>query len=150
MDHTRSRSPPTWLTWGADLRVRDEYYDNIVSLSDASPLSEQNVIRFRGRFWTSVMPVTNVSVNARLSAEPRLWTKPARSPAAYRNQAGHGMALRHRRQPEPEVEQHRRPTAHHHRRPPGHPDRRLLELVAAWPTARRATARGPSSSTALA
>lgn len=84
---TDAKKPATWLTYGADVRVRDEYYDNIVSLTGNHPLSEQNVIRFRGRFWTSLMPVTNVSVNARLSAEPRLWTKPS-FVGAYRNQDG--------------------------------------------------------------
>lgn len=82
-----TKKPAQWLTFGGDMRIRDEYYDNIVSLTENNPLSEQNVIRFRGRFWTSVMPVTNVSVNARLAAEPRLWTKPS-FVGAYRNESG--------------------------------------------------------------
>jgi hypothetical protein len=73
----QAKNPTDWLTWGADVRVRDEYLPNAISLSDADPLSEQNVIRFRARVWASVTPVTNLSVNARLSAEPRLFTEPA-------------------------------------------------------------------------
>ena len=45
------------------MRIRDEYYNNVASLSEVDPLHEQNVIRFRGRLWASVVPVTNVSVN---------------------------------------------------------------------------------------
>lgn len=72
-----AKKPAAWLSWGADLRVRDEYYNNIVSLSDVDPLHEQNVIRYRSRFWASATPVTNVSFNARIASESRLWTKPS-------------------------------------------------------------------------
>lgn len=72
----RTKNPTDWLSWGADLRVRDEYMDNAVTLTEASPVSEMNVIRTRGRVWASVTPLTNVSLNTRLSAEPRIWTKP--------------------------------------------------------------------------
>jgi hypothetical protein len=71
------KNPTDWFNWGADIRVRNEYYNNIVSLSPASALSEQDVVRYRGRLWTSVTPVTNLSVNARVSAEPRLWVNPS-------------------------------------------------------------------------
>lgn len=71
------KKPVDWLTWGADMRVRDEYMPNAISLTDADPLSYQNVIRFRGRVWASATPVENLSLNARLSAEPRLFTEPA-------------------------------------------------------------------------
>ncbi len=71
------KKPTDWLTWGADFRLRDEYLPNSVSLSDSAPYSEQNVIRFRSRLWASVTPVTDLSVNARVSAEPRYFTQPA-------------------------------------------------------------------------
>jgi hypothetical protein len=35
------------------------------------------VIRYRGRLWASATPITNLSLNARVAAEPRLWTRPA-------------------------------------------------------------------------
>lgn len=76
-----AKKPAAWVSWGADLRVRDEYYNNIVSLSDVDPLHEQNVIRFRSRLWAAVTPVTNVSFNARIASESRLWTKPSFIPA---------------------------------------------------------------------
>jgi hypothetical protein len=81
------KNPAPWFSWGSDIRVRNEYYNNIVSLSDSIPGHEQDVVRFRGRLWTSVTPITNVSFNARLAAEPRLWMKPAFA-SSYRGQSG--------------------------------------------------------------
>jgi hypothetical protein len=83
----RVKHPVDWLTWGMDLRARDEYYNQIVSLVDTDPLAEQNVLRFRGRIWTAITPVTNLTFNARLAAEPRYWTRPA-FVNAYRGQEG--------------------------------------------------------------
>jgi hypothetical protein len=71
------KKPADWLSWGADLRVRNEYMDNIVSLTEADLLSEQDVIRIRGRIWASVTPVSNLSLNVRFSGEPRDWIDPA-------------------------------------------------------------------------
>ena len=71
------KTPIDWLKWGADFRVRNEYYNNIVSLTQASPLSEQDVIRYRARLWTGITPVTNLTFNSRVSAEPRTWIKPS-------------------------------------------------------------------------
>lgn len=71
------KKPCDWLTWGADIRVRDEYLPNSVSLNEHDPLADQNVIRFRGRLWATATPIENLSFNARLSAEPRDFTEPA-------------------------------------------------------------------------
>jgi hypothetical protein len=65
------------LTWGADVRLRNEYVNNALTLSDGGARHEQDYFRFRERIWASAMPVTNVSVNARLAAEEREWMKPA-------------------------------------------------------------------------
>ena len=81
------KHPVGWLNWGADVRVRDEYYDNIVSLTESNPLHEQNLIRFRGRLWASFTPFTGLSLNTRLSAEPREWTRPS-FVGAYRGETG--------------------------------------------------------------
>ena len=89
-----AKNPLTWLTWGADLRIRNEYFNNAQSLTSDprlspafGPLHSQDYFRFRGRVWTSLMPVTNLSVNARLAAEPRLWMEPSSS-STYYNQSG--------------------------------------------------------------
>lgn len=71
------KNPAPWLTWGADFRVRNEYLDNTLTLNTDSPLAEQDYFRFRGRIWTSIRPVPDLSLNARLATEPRVWMKPA-------------------------------------------------------------------------
>jgi len=71
------KNPTDWLNWGGDIRVRNEYYNNIVSLSAASAVSEQDVVRYRGRLWASLTLVTNLTFSGRVSAEPRLWVKPS-------------------------------------------------------------------------
>jgi len=71
------KNPADWLSLGADLRVRNEYMDNIITLTEANPLSEQDVIRIRGRLWASATPISNVSLNVRFSGEPRQWIDPA-------------------------------------------------------------------------
>ena len=71
------KNPTDWLTWGGDFRARNEYFNNALTLSqdDAASLNEQDVIRFRARLWANARVMTNLSVNARLSAEPRQWMK---------------------------------------------------------------------------
>lgn len=72
------KQPVDWFAWGGDLRARNEYYDNIVSLTDTrQPLHEQDVVRYRGRVWASLLPIEGLSLNSRLSAEPREWYRPA-------------------------------------------------------------------------
>ena len=59
----------------------------------AAPRHEQDYFRFRERIWASAMPVTNVSVNARLAAEEREWMKPANASQYYAN-AGPPVQIR--------------------------------------------------------
>jgi hypothetical protein len=71
------KNPFPWMTWGADLRVRNEYFNDLLTLSDKNPLHQQDYFRFRGRVYTTITPVDDLSLNARLSAEPREWMFPA-------------------------------------------------------------------------
>ena len=71
------KNPTDWFTWGADLRLRNEYMENNIFMNDSAPRHEQDYFRFRERIWASVMPVTNLSVNARFSGEQREWMKPS-------------------------------------------------------------------------
>ena len=71
------KNPTDWFTWGGDVRLRNEYMDNNLFMSESFPRHEQDYFRFRERIWASVMPVTNLSVNARFSGEQREWMKPA-------------------------------------------------------------------------
>ena len=73
----QAKNPTDWLTWGADVRLRNEYVNNALTLSEAGARHEQDYFRFRERLWASVMPVTNLSVNARFAAEEREWMKPS-------------------------------------------------------------------------
>ncbi|MGO8679010.1 MAG: alginate export family protein [Limisphaerales bacterium] len=93
------KNPVPWLTWGGDLRIRNEYYNNGLSLTTdraVSPLfggvHEQDYFRFRGRLWTSISPVTNLSFNVRLAAEPRDFLNPSTFDTFYDHQ---GMQWRY-------------------------------------------------------
>lgn len=71
------KDPVSWLSWGSDLRLRNEYFDEILALNPRNSLHEQDYFRFRARLWASVTPVENLSLNARLATEPREWLRPA-------------------------------------------------------------------------
>jgi hypothetical protein len=71
------KNPTSWLSWGADLRIRDEYFNNLLTLNQGAAMHEQDYMRFRGRLWVSVLPVENVSLNARIVDETREWWEKA-------------------------------------------------------------------------
>ena len=78
------KNPVSWLTWGGDLRIRNEYFNNGLSLTTDhavsplfAPVHEQDYFRFRGRLWTTITPTEGLSLNVRLSAEPRDFMKPS-------------------------------------------------------------------------
>lgn len=86
------KHPVDWLSWGGDFRTRDEYFNGILSLTTQPPrvgrnLDEQNAIRFRGRLWATATIVTNLTINGRISAESREWTKPSYA-GPFRNREG--------------------------------------------------------------
>jgi hypothetical protein len=81
------KNPLPWLNWGGDLRLRNEYLSNVITLGSNLPLAEQDYFRIRGRLWTTVTPLTNVTFCGRVSAEPRIWEEPAYARAVY-NQTG--------------------------------------------------------------
>ena len=70
------KNPLSWLNWGADFRIRNEYFNNAQTLTSNpqynglfAHLHSQDYFRFRGRLWASATPVENLSLNARLAAE---------------------------------------------------------------------------------
>src|SRR5664279_183835 len=71
------KNPTSWMNWGSDFRVRNEYFNDLLTLSPKNPLHEQDYFRFRGRVWTSIMPVDDLSLNVRLVDEVREWMNPA-------------------------------------------------------------------------
>ena len=86
------KKPIDWFSWGGDFRVRNEYFNNAMSLTDVKtpgqifpPVHEQDYFRFRGRLWASFLPIDNLSLNVRLAAEPREFMKPAFSDTDFGN-----------------------------------------------------------------
>jgi hypothetical protein len=77
------KNPVPWLNWGGDLRLRNEYLNNAITLGSNLPLSAQDYFRFRGRVWATVTPLTNVAFFGRIAAEPRLWEDPSYARAFY-------------------------------------------------------------------
>ena len=77
------KSPPGYqLNWGGDLRVRNEYFNNALSLTSDphfsplfGPVHEQEVLRFRSRVWATLFPTNDISLTVRLTAEPREFLK---------------------------------------------------------------------------
>jgi hypothetical protein len=77
------KNPIPGVNWGGDFRVRNEYFNNIITLGNNLPLHEQDYFRFRGRVWTTLTPLTNVTFFGRISAEPREWQDPSYARAFY-------------------------------------------------------------------
>ena len=84
------KEPVPWFTWGSDFRIRNEYFDNILTLTQKNVLHEQDYFRFRARLWASISPVNDVSLNTRLATEPREWLRPA-GYTCYKGQSGLDM-----------------------------------------------------------
>jgi hypothetical protein len=81
------KTPFPWLLWGADIRFRNEYFNNALSISSANALHAQDYFRFRGRVYATATIVSNLTINARLSAEPREWMEPAYA-SQFKNREG--------------------------------------------------------------
>jgi hypothetical protein len=83
------KNPVSWFSWGGDLRIRNEYFNNALSLGVPNGaigfgnVHEQDYFRFRGRIWASVMPTNDLTFNIRLTAEPREFLKPATMDTFY-------------------------------------------------------------------
>ena len=94
------KNPTDWFSWGGDFRVRNEYFNNALSLTADralsplfAPVHEQEYFRFRGRVWASFLPTDDLSLNIRLAAEPREFMKPATMDTFFES-TGHAVALR--------------------------------------------------------
>jgi len=96
---TQIKNPVDWFSWGGDFRVRNEYFNNALSLTTDpalsplfAPVHEQDYFRFRGRLWATFVPTDGLSLNLRLAAEPREFLRPATMDTFY----GHtGMQWRY-------------------------------------------------------
>jgi hypothetical protein len=72
----KSKHPCSWLSWGFDERLRDEYGKNVKTLRSDQPKSEFNFGRFRSRLWSTVTPVQDLDINSRLVWEFRTYSEP--------------------------------------------------------------------------
>lgn len=68
-------SPAPLFSWGTDLRLRNEYFDDIYTFNSSSTRHEQNYQRFRGRLWLSTKPTDTLTLNARLTWESWNWNR---------------------------------------------------------------------------
>jgi hypothetical protein len=67
--------PTDWLDMGADMRVRDEYGQNIYTVDDSGLYNYTNWVRYRPRVWAKIKADKDVDFNARLINEFRTWTR---------------------------------------------------------------------------
>jgi len=81
------KQPASWMNWGGDLRIRNEYFNNLLTLNPSSRLHEQDYFRFRARVWTTITPLDDLSFFTRLTTEPREWLNPA-GYSPYKNRTG--------------------------------------------------------------
>jgi hypothetical protein len=70
------KNPTSWLSWGADERLRAEGFNNAITLNEQAAGHEWDFFRYRTRVWATVRPMDNLSINARLIWEGRHWNNP--------------------------------------------------------------------------
>ena len=71
-----TKQPTDWLSWGADLRMRELWRDNNKTLNDRAPGHEEHRQRYRFRLWTKIEFNESVSAKVRAVWEPRNYCKP--------------------------------------------------------------------------
>jgi hypothetical protein len=92
MGESASSRQPDMLTVGGDLRLRNEYMNNALSLSDNAVGHDQDYYRIRARVWAALQASESLSFNARITAEPRIWME---SPTFARQHPGLGAEERY-------------------------------------------------------
>lgn len=70
-------APPSMWRGGFDLRLRNEYFDNALTLDDSAARHEQNYQRYRARAWGSVDLMPSLALNGRLAWESWDWNHPS-------------------------------------------------------------------------
>jgi hypothetical protein len=82
-----TKRPTPWFFWGADLRLRDEYYNNATTFNKDITNHEAHYQRIRTRLWTTITPLPDLDLNARLVYEPRHYCQPDSSDSWRNNEA---------------------------------------------------------------
>ena len=69
----KTKNPiPDVLSWGADFRLRWEYFNNN-SLDKHGANHENSYMRYRPRWWVKVTPIKDLEFNLKLTWEGRSW-----------------------------------------------------------------------------
>lgn len=78
--------PKPAFRWGADERIREEYFDNLPIKNDAVTRGgDNNYFRFRTRVWSEYDPIESVTLRLRVVNEFREWDRPENSPTVQRS-----------------------------------------------------------------
>ena len=76
----KTKAPAPWITWGGDIRFRNEYVGNQTLNENAVNRGTRGKYvdyqRIRLRWWTTVTPVKDVDLNVRFESEPRHLSDP--------------------------------------------------------------------------
>jgi hypothetical protein len=72
----RMNSVASWLSLGADLRIRQEYHNNALTLNGSVPNHEYNYQRYRARLAATLKPAKFLDFNFRMTTERRWYFKP--------------------------------------------------------------------------
>jgi hypothetical protein len=72
----RVKNPVSWLNWGFDERIRQEYLNNAFNLNEKGKNREWDFGRYRTRLWTTITPMKELEFNVRLAWESRYWFQP--------------------------------------------------------------------------
>lgn len=70
------KQPAPWIKMGGDQRNRELWSTNMVSLDNKTPGHEQHWQTYRTRLWTTVTPIKDVDINARIIWEFVNWCEP--------------------------------------------------------------------------
>ncbi|HNQ23033.1 MAG TPA: alginate export family protein [Phycisphaerae bacterium] len=70
------KHPLPWWTWGFDLRLRETYIGNAITLDKRNPDHEWHWQRQRIRLWGTFTPLDNLEFNARIAWEGKHFDRP--------------------------------------------------------------------------
>lgn len=72
----KTRNPLPWWKWGADVRLREIYIGNGITLDKKDPNHETHWQRYRARWWNTFTPLPSFEFNMRMAWEGRYFDKP--------------------------------------------------------------------------
>ncbi len=70
------KNPCKVFSWGADERMREEYFNNAITLNQQAAGHEWQFERYRTRLWGTIKPCDEFEVYVRMAWEGRHWWNP--------------------------------------------------------------------------